>query len=328
MFTIKNRQVSKFKFFLGGILFLSLFLFVFSFSRKQETPHISTIPSSSAKTPASIEASEITATFGLRLNDSKMNPQEEIYRRPFSKPSLIKSNTATSRSPAIKYHGAYNQKPSHPSDFNLPTEKDIQNICQTLHKNIFENKNISLKEAYEELKCSSLIEVEEPIKMAEVHNQNFGGSQRNALTQENSKKTKKVGIIDPDKNHSPAQDAVENKKDDTTAKEPLDPKNLSILISSCQEATSSSDKNLYVWLLKSPDKQETYLILYARESTFLVYTFNDPIAFADNTETFLQVATIPIPTPQTEDQTKQCLVQTLNLEIKEKAQEETALSLL
>ena len=106
---------------------------------------------------------------------------------------------------------------------------------------------------------------------------------------------------------------------DASSKKTLDPKNLSILISSCnQDTTTSSDKNLYVWLLKAVDQKEAYLILYSPAAVFFIYKFTDQIAFEKNTETFIQLATIPIPTPETENTATECLVQTLNLEIKEK----------
>ena len=231
----------------------------------------------------------------------------------FSKPSLEQNHETPSRSPAIMY---FNQTPSQNSSSmwynskigsDLPSKKDIEKICKTLHENISEE--INLKDAYAELNCSQY--------NAEwvSSSQDFGGSKLPIPTKSEPQKNKKNEIIDSKKDET----EKEEHKDDKIVKEQLDPKNLSILISSCnQDSATVSEQNLYVWLLKSPDLKEAYLVLYSPAAVFLVYKFTDAIAFADNTQTFLQLATIPIPNPETESATKECLVQTLNLKIEEK----------
>lgn len=331
MFTVKNRKVSKFKFVLWGMVLTALFLSLISLSEDTPINTKFSISSSSDKSPSSLPPRPDN-TFGLRSDTiNRKQKKEEIYRRPFSKSSTIQSNEEASKSPAITYHNTYYQKPSQnfssflsrfKFDFILPGKKDIKNICEALHKNLFENENVTipfselmdkntnLKNAYEELQCPSLVKTDgEPKKTVLSQNQYFGGSQTSTVTKKFE--TKKIEEI---KEIPSTQEAP---KDIKAEQAPLDPKNLNILISSCNQNGATSDKNFYVWLLKSLDLREAYLILYSPTAVFLVYKFTDPIAFADDTQTFLQLATIPI-TEQTQDETKECLIHTLNLKIEEK----------
>ncbi|HLD74871.1 MAG TPA: hypothetical protein VJB34_08235 [Bdellovibrionota bacterium] len=343
MFTIKNRKVSKFKLVLGGMMLTALFLSLTSFSKNTATSKISAISSSSDKSPSSLTPKSDSA-FGLRDTLPSKQKEKEVYRRPFSTPS--QSDEVNSRSPGTTYHPAYRETPSRnfPSfwsnfklDFDLPNEKDIQHICEALHKNLFENentpipfsehmdKNTNLKNAYEELKCPALIKTESMKTTNSSQDQHFGDAQSKINTKKvNDEKIKKVEPtkIEENKDTSSTQEGPQDTK---TEEKKLDPQNLQILISSCnQDSITSSDKKLYVWLLKSPDLQEAYLILYSPASVFLIYKFNNPIAFATGTETFLQLGSIPI-TSQTESDTKECLIQTLNLKITEKTEGEVAL---
>ena len=344
MFTIKNREVSKFKLVLWGMVLAAVFLSLTSFSKNPATSKISAISSSLDKSPSSLKPSSNQA-FGLRDN-LPAKQKEENYRRPFSKPSPTQSDEANSRSPAITYYDAYPQPPSqNPSsfwsdfklDFGLPEEKDIKNICEALHKNLFENekapipfanlmdKNTNLKNAYDELKCSTLVKKEEVKAASSSQDQHFGGAQSKINTKKASdEKIKKMETTKIEKNKDTSS-IQEEPQDTKTEEKPLEPQNLQILISNCnQDVATSSDEKLYVWLLKSPESQEAYLILYSPASVFLVYKFSNPIAFASGTETFLQLASIPV-TSETQDETKQCLIQTLNLKITEKTKEEVAL---